>query len=184
MIFDKAFEVERACGKDPSRQGLHNIMLDVAAKRLIAVDGHMLASVPCEPTGHDHTGLVTPEALKAARKAAGKRGTPMLDCNGALTIPAGAAFPRPSEDNVGKFPPVEAVIPEYREGTEGTITVGLDAFKLAELAKCIGSDGQVSLTFKVEAEGKYAGTVSAYLVQSIKGDPNAIGVLMPVGLKK
>ncbi len=174
MQLDKSLKIEGIVSSDVSRPHISAMHLDAAKRVLVATNGHMLASVPVTVDTDDHAGPVTVEALKAARKSAGK-GDPILLVNGAQQIPGGASFPRPSGFT---FPPYEAILPKYKRGDDGTLTIGLNASYLRALADAIGAkDGNIAITINLKdpAHDPFVVTCDA--------DPRAIGVLMPVRLK-
>lgn len=93
-------------GKKEVRLMLQHLLLSVEAKTLTATNGHIIAIVPVEPEEGDTSGYITVEALKAARKS--KQGPRV---NGSLEIVEGASFPRPTEEQDGKFPDASKVMP-------------------------------------------------------------------------
>ena len=164
-------QVELAASTEESRYTLKAVKLDVAGKRLMATDGHILAIVPTEVSENDHDGLINVDAMKAARKLqrAAKSVPIQATVNGKFTI-AAAGQAAEFELETGNFPNVEAVIPKF----EGPPTVTLDAGLLLRLAKAIQTKDH-QLDYPVSLWIKDAN--SAVLV---KGEQDgAIGVLMP-----
>jgi hypothetical protein len=184
MIFDSAFQIEKVVSPDFTRGLLHYVYFDPSKKCLAATDGHCMAIVPATVEESDTEGPVTGEALKAARKAAGKRGTPTIALNGHQAIANGPSFPRPDMAGMS-YPPIDQVIPEYRKGTEGTLTIAFSVDLLAKLAAAIGANDKttiIEMTIKLPpTEGKDKGLVRDPLVikSSNGADPAALGILMP-----
>ena len=175
MILKRELEPERCVSGDATRLHLCNLHLDVDAKRLCATDGHCLVVVPVEVQSGDTSGFVTPAALKAARKAFGKRTDTTLQCNGALAIPAGATFPRPSDS--AQFPPWRQIVPQGKPGDAGTMTFGFNARLLLEVAKGIGAaENHVQVT--IPLPDRDDDFLEPILVTGT--DPDTFGVLMPV----
>lgn len=156
MRFDNRYEIERAISDDTSRPTLVHAHYDLERKRLCATDGHMMAIIPVEPQEGEAAGPVSGESIKAARKATAKMGIAEIHANGALAVLAGPTFPRPRLDGLS-FPPIDEVIPSYKKGDEGTVTIGLDVELLMGLARAIGAGGKkkgarlVYLTIKLPA---------------------------------
>jgi len=149
----------------------------------------MLVVVPVKPEEHDKTGPVSSEAIKAARKILGNKGeTVEFSANGEIKLPGGTIFPRVVG---GHFPPIDAVIPTYKQGSDGTLTIGLDAKYLLELAKALGADKSrptVHLTIQLPTRDK-AGVCSNEVLDPyvVTVGPSkldgAFGVLMPCRVK-
>ena len=151
MIFDKTHQVDAIVSKDTARIALCQAHLDVERKRLEAVDGHMAVSTPVEIEPGDVSGPVSVDALKAARKAAGKGATASIHCNGSLAVPSGPTFPRPDLQGI-KFPSLPAVVPTIKPGDPGTFTINFNVEYLHRLAKAIGTDGAISLTVELDKD--------------------------------
>jgi hypothetical protein len=135
-------EIERVAGKNDIRYYLNYIHFDRDKRNLVATNGHALACITLaedEVLPEDTSGAITEEALKAAVKAAkcsrGRAPAEMLKVNGALEIPDGPTFPRPTEEQAGKFPDYERVIPNMDQLPGKTLTFNIDL--LANLAKAI-----------------------------------------------
>jgi hypothetical protein len=206
MRLNKIYEIERAASKDLTRQHLCHCYLDVEKKRLVATDGHMLVSVPVTdldkspgPCPQDESGFVPTDVIKQARKLTPKTfgGDTIVSANGEHVFIGGATAPRPSQKDC-HFPPYEQVIPDYREGTPGTVTVALDAKLLLELAKAIGKGGGgaalVKLTFPIpgyvepedsaellwsKATAERVATADMLDPFVVEGADGALGILMP-----
>jgi DNA polymerase III sliding clamp (beta) subunit (PCNA family) len=147
MKFDKSIKVETFASKDETRPHLCHTHLDTEACVMVATDGHRMIVTPVadiEPD--DRTGPITEEALKAARKIAGRYVDAAVFANGALTLSNGTSFPRPKEDG---FPPYKQVMP--RAGVEGRRTVGVNAKYLASVFTALG-DCNVTMTIGGELD--------------------------------
>jgi hypothetical protein len=137
--------------------------------------------VPIVAGKSDKTGPVSPEALKAARKFAGKASEVEFSANGHIELVNGATFPRTDR---GQFPPTEQVIPAYKRGTDGTLTVGLNVKYLLALAEALGADKKhpvVHITIQIPTKG--ADMLDPYVVTTSCGRDEAFGVLMPTRVK-
>jgi len=147
-------KIENIVGKNDKRTSVHNVWLDVNAGgttgQLIATNGHMLAVVQCAVNTADVSGYITPEALKAARKA--RRA---ITANGALTIKDGAAFPRPTVENYGEFPNWRAVRPANLAAAQaGECDISFNAKYLLLLAEALDAkNGIVRILFQRKADG-------------------------------
>lgn len=195
MRLNRDYEIERAASKDETRPHLAHCYLDVEKQRLVATDGHMLAMVPVTdldmspgPCPKDESGAVHPDVIKQARKMTPKAlGDAVVSANGQHVFVGGASMPRPEKGSLS-FPPYEQVIPAYRDGNEGTVTIGLDAKLLLELTKAIGKKAVINLTFPLpevtcdETAAEYRARLAAYNMLDpyvIEGAGEALGVLMP-----
>ena len=180
MRLPKACQIELAASGDVARNFCYP-QLDVERKRIVATDGRILACVPVEVEDGDTSGRVSPEALKASRKASGPLGVPTLACGERLITSDGTLFKRPDNDS---FPPVDQVIPEYRPGTAGTVSICLDPALLMALAKALGNGKNhgISLTINLPT-GKERGASAGYSLEPVvvttESCPGGIGVLMP-----
>lgn len=170
MKIDMSYQIELCASKDDTRPSLRHAYYQPDKARIVATDGHRLAIVPVTVDPGDTAGYVTDDALKAARKVGRKvNGIAEIAANGTLHTGAGA-FPRPTE---GTFPPVDAVIPEYRAGADRTASVTFNPELLTGIVKAIGAaKGPVTLTF--DPEDPYAAIVVT------AADNGTIGVLMPM----
>ena len=134
--------IELAVSEDKFRPVMQGVHFDATTKRLIATDGHIMASVPVEADATDHAGIIPVVALKAARKLAkDKRNRAMpaavkIACNGSVTVSDGVA----SETHAyidGTFPNIDLIL-KGAPLPEGPPTIILDAELLLTLAKAIG----------------------------------------------
>ncbi len=167
MKFAKIAHIEKAVEKNNFRPALVNVFLDCDEEqaKLVATDGHILAVIPVEAT-KEEAGLISPDVLKEARKAAPKKSDQAeVTCNGTLSLPDGRVYPRPELQGL-KFPTWRAVLPK-NDGH--TFTIGLNAALLQRLADALGND-VVALTFNFDAP------LGAIAVKGKEGH----GVIMPV----
>lgn len=164
-------EIELAAGTEQSRYTLQAVKLDVANKRMLATDGHILAIVPVEVSETDHDGLLTVDSIKQARKLhKSAKGISEMSVNGKFTVKTGAQSAE-FDLTTGQFPNVDAVVRKC----EGPPTITFNVDLLLRLAKAV-------------AEKKYDGTrvVSLWIKGAndsiiVKGEigNEAVGVLMP-----
>ena len=148
MKFAKIAHIEKAVEKNNFRPALGNVLLDCDEERpqLVATDGHILAVVPVDAT-KEEAGLISPDVVKEARKAAPKKADQAeITCNGTLSLPDGRVYPRPDMEGL-RFPQWRQVLPK---ATGHTFTIGLNAELLQRLADALGDD-VVALTFSLDA---------------------------------
>jgi hypothetical protein len=172
MRLDSRFKIEETASKDAARPHLFSPHLDVEGKRLMACNGYALAIVPCEVEEGDQAGLVPAAACRAAR------GAKHVKAQAEQVVCDGATYARPQDE----FPSVEHALPGFKEGDDGTVTVGLTTDYLIALVKALGAagrGGQIALTIKVPEKGKPV--LDQVLVRPmVMADGPVIGVLMPV----
>lgn len=171
-------KIEGIVSKDVTRPMLNHVHLDVEKKLAVATDGHRLVVVPVQLDAHDVTGPVGVDAIKMARKLKSKHAHELtIVANGACQIEGGPTFPRPTLDGA-KFPPWEQIVPDFKCGDKGTVTVGLNARYLREIADALGSDGAVRITIRLpEDEKDRHGILDPMRVEG--GCLDAYAVLMP-----
>jgi hypothetical protein len=147
------YKPEICAHKDGMRPEIAAPYLDVQRRRVVATDGRMLVAVPVEIESGDVSGFIGPSQLDLAR-GRGPRGT---------------------------FPDWTACVPTFKEGEPGTVTIGISARLLSDLAKALGSDSrrQVALTIKVDGNDA---AYSPMLVRRAENDAglDEVAVLMPV----
>lgn len=179
MHFDHKYQPELCASKDETRPHICHVEYDMEAKRLVATDGHRMVVIPCTPEDGEASGIITADALKAARKVDKKRHAARVHANGALVTGQasdGPTFVRPSRDTA--FPPWKQVMPKWKHGTEGTLTIGVNARYIADAAKALGADN-VWLTVKLPEPGK--AMLDPILVTTGESeDSDASCVVMPV----
>lgn len=157
MKMDPRFRPELCASQDDSRYSLLTPWLDPVKKRVVATNGHMLVAVPVEDVpGHGREEPVGPLQLAMARK--------------------GEDFPHVVGAHV-KYPAYEQVVPTFRPGSPGTVTIGLSAEYLRKIAEALGADkGQVLVTVSVERPFDPLLVTDAWNGR----DLGAYGLLMPV----
>lgn len=174
MKFLDDYRLEKAVEKDGYREALAHAHLDVEAKRAVATNGHLLASVPVEVTSADRTGPIPSAALKCARADHVKARKGLVQNGRTLWV-------RPPRL---QFPDWRKVVPSYRKGEKDHVTICINPKFLAALMEAIGEHGRgrtqvVTLTFpKPDAEGKM---LEPIVVERLgETDENSpLGVLMP-----
>lgn len=169
MQFETHYKIELAVGDD-SRGPLAFVNYDAEKKRLIATNGHVLASVPCTPDEGDHGVLLSVDSIKAARKA--NKSTPTLLCNGVAKVPNGPQFEHP--DAWLKFPEWMRVLPTFDTLSRGTVTVAINPALLMTLAKALGAEKGVVLTLNL------ANMDGPIRVVGSSASNDGLGVLMPM----
>lgn len=158
MRIEKKYKLEKVVSKDrPSLSIIKRI-----GDRLLATNGHVLASVPIEVEEADTADGVSPEALIAARKASHTFDAP-LALGETQAIPGGQTFPKV---DASSFPDVERVTKTARESYK-IIRVGINAKSLHALADALG-DEIVELEISSPSEPIFVRPI---------GD--AFGVIMP-----
>lgn len=140
----------------------------------VSTQGKAMAIVPIahvDPMDEEIKRPVTPynvsqEALKASRKV--KRLEGELKLNGNIELGNGQAFPLPDCLMGINYPRWEVVLPDKAP----TFEVALDAQLLLDLAKALGTDGKVTLSFIDE--------LSPIAVTPNYNGNGEYGVLMPM----
>lgn len=138
MRFSKHYQVYKAAASTAkaSKYAIAAVYLDTKAKRLVATDGRMLASVPVIPEKDDTTGLIACETVKAA-------------CQGAVN--GEAALSRTDQRTVVKTAwgilhatPPDGIFPPYGEyvsqRSDIKVSVTLDVNLLKRLSVALGSN--------------------------------------------
>lgn len=146
----------------------HTPYLDVEKKKIIATDGYKLLALPVTPEEADTSGYIMPESFKYARKLAGKLEEIRLTVNGGVTFPDGSTTPRVSGEAAlqpDDYVDWQRVVP----AGPWTLTVGINADYLLQLAKALGSERVVL---------KFTDAVSAIRVEP-EEQGEGFAVLMP-----
>lgn len=141
MKFDKTFKPELFASPDETRPHFANVHFDADAKALVATDGHRIIVIPVTECADDHSGPISPEVLKEARRIApkGKHAEASVSANGVLKLDTGASYPRP---DVEAFPPYRRVMESApRHDSHGNRTVTINARYLASIFSAIGDTG-------------------------------------------
>ena len=145
-----AAKVEKVASRDLSRPVLCALHLRISEDRKIAhleaTDSYKAVRVPVEIEDQDEAGLVSVDAIAAARRVKGPAAQIVL-CNGDLGVPlAGQRFTRPE----GEFPNLPQLWPE--PAALSSFEIGLNAKFLYELAQGLGSD-TVRIRFHASPDG-------------------------------
>jgi len=169
MILKKTKELNLIIDRKKGNDSLHSILL-TETNELIATDGHILAILHPELEEGDTPGRLPPEAIKEAKKQAGRHAENCvidLTSNDKATLQNGATF---SRDSSSYFPDWKRCIPNTKEHTFRT---GLNANLLLKLAKSIGANGgMVELSFNPEKP-------ESPIVVRGTGSGEDFGVIMP-----
>ena len=173
MKYDANYRPELCLSKDHTRTNICYAHLDTAAKRLFATQGNMIVSIPVEVAREDITGGIGRENLVAAYKGKGKGKNTEIQIDASTTVKHNG------------FPEYfHKVIPEYRIGTPGTISLSFDPKLLKALADAMGTHAIV-LTVPIEDSLTQPIVVQNGCDLTSPGVPKeqqAVGVLMPMSL--
>jgi DNA polymerase III sliding clamp (beta) subunit (PCNA family) len=183
MKIKKIYKLDRAVSRtDANRFATQFVHVDGNNARAVATDGRIMASVPCELSPVEdlvgESALIPVDALKAARKAAGRGAdeVAMHYGEGKVRVDNGDTV-EAFDQGRGEFPNYRNVLPNPEHG----IVVTLNAELLHRLADAIGSDGAVTLTFQKDTDGKLDPKRPIHVVPiSADGDTGAVGVIMPI----
>lgn len=164
--------------KDAVNRSLEHCMLDTARGRLVATNRHMIAVLPVTVGVTDSEGLISPEALKGARKEAitahralvklareEEDATLELRClnSNGLETPEGECYVRPTVDrDQDTYPPVDnAIPPAYSAEDADTCIVGLNVKYLLALAEALGASAQTNhaIELRIKLERRPLGEV-------------------------
>lgn len=178
----KDIKPESACTKDVQRASILEPYLDICEGKgnIIATDGKIMAVVPVEVGEGDTSGYLSGDALKAARKCAGRCEAATLEANSNVSLPSGVTMPRNGKvDGDYQFPNWRAVMPDEKNGYK--FAVAIDARRLWALAQAMGTQG-VALLMKspdepVIVRPQYCGKHSD---AKPPANMDARGVIMPV----
>lgn len=172
MKTNKDCKIEAVISRDASRPSLGAPYFRGGA--LWATDGRAMVKLPVESDETDAEGWVPLDALKAARKLAGRLDTVSIHLNGAATLCNGAAFPRLDDKRREgtQWPNCERVFDDAM-GKETKFSVAFDVRLLAAIADAMGTD-QVKLDLTDEL------TVIRVSPVGKAPSPDARGVLMPI----
>lgn len=180
----KAPEIERAASSDESRPVLCHAYLNVEDGTLEATDSYMAVIVPVEIEDGDTSGPIPRDALKAQRKAS-KRYPASLSVNGDVALRdtyegTEQTWKRP---DVGQWPNLRKITPDDLSG----FRIGLNAAKLLDLAKALGSDGEVTLEFRRQRNTYEEGEAVGYFPDrlgpmkvTVPSGGDSWGILMPL----
>ena len=171
-------KIEACVSQGKGRYSTDTVKLDVAAKKLVATDGHILAAVPVQIDETDHSGLLGVHVVKAVRNMAKReKFNPTVSVNGSINV-IGVNEKAEYATAEGTFPNWENAIPKVK----GKPTISFDVNLLVRLADALrsgaGTKGVKHVSLWIRND------VDAILVKSTESeDSEAIGVMMPVNLQ-
>lgn len=169
MRLDPRYRVEKVVSKDFLRPPLTAAHLNVETKRLLATNGMAAVSVPVEVEAGDRSGLVPVRALKQHRKGA------KVVARLGLVVAGDELYRRGKNDHpLGVEKTRAGIWPTFKRGEKGTVSIGISAALLHELANALGESypAGVVLTFRPK-------TLDPILVEPASAG-EAVGVLMPM----
>jgi hypothetical protein len=165
MQIDRSYKLEKCVSTDPNRENLANIF--VTKRHAMATNGTVLAIVPVVSDDVDTVGLMSADALKAARKLTPAReGTINIGLNGSQQLKDGTKIPRPEDC---KSPRIFHLLRHAHKDRQ--YKIGLNAAMLKTLADALGSE-EVILDFGT--------ATSAILVTPKQQTPGTLGLIMPI----
>lgn len=169
-------KIESCVTTDKHRPSMQNVWIDDG--KAICTDGHVLAVVPVQMDEHDTPGYISPDALKAARKAQKKADKLEIAANGSLAF-SGITMPRPTVEDIGKYPNWSGVFPSPDDPVQYEVAINVD--KLKQVADAIGVS---VLRFKFR-KNTQAVELFPYVARSSDSvpEPDARGLVMPVRLQ-
>lgn len=171
MKFLYPAKLEAAVSKDASRYSIQNVYLDVANRRAVATDGHILTVHPVVIEDGDTSGWLTREALEAYRKASRKHDYGLKCTPTALLVQnTSVSYPRP-EYQPGSFPNYEAVMPA-RESVSAKPVVTLNFELLKRLVDSLGTDKDGTIAIFA------SDNLRAHIVKTTAD--GAIGIISPL----
>ncbi len=191
MKLSKKYKPELCVSPDTTRLNIAHCNIDAEGK-IVATNGQVMVVCPVELSKDtegkviDALGNLAADTVKVARKASGKNDIQLTLCEKEVALSNGVKMPR--AENIGpNFPPWRQVLPSYKAGDEGTITIGISADLLITLAKALGENKgntphEVTLTFPSPGLADRYADLDPIVVQAVKAD-EAIGVIMPVRVK-
>lgn len=181
MKIDKTSKLEKCAATSPTRYAMDVVYLDLQDKKhpvAVATDGKVLAVVPVELEDGDEAGMIPIEALKEARRGAGRGDTARIEVNGTLRAwgkKGPVTYERP--DDV-PFPDWRAVTKHEAQTTDKSLRVCLNAKLLLNLAQALGSD---SVELRFQPFDTDNGQVCPMDVRPVQGGVHdAHGVIMPI----
>jgi hypothetical protein len=165
MQIDRSYKIEKCVSADPNRENLGNIF--VTKRHAMATNGTVLAIVPVVSDDVDTSGLMSADALKAARKLTPAReGAIHIGLNGSQQLRDGTKIPRPKDH---KQPRIFHLLRHAHKDRQ--YKIGLNASMLKTLADALGSE-EVVLEFGT--------STSAILVTPKQQTPGTLGLIMPI----
>lgn len=175
MKVRKTYRPEVLCCKDKKFHNLSDPYLNAAEGRLLATNGHALVSLPVETEKNERSRYVGRNLLKVGRALAGK----VIDFEIEEDEIKGPGVLWPSEQMGRSFPDVAGVMPTFKRGDKGTITLTLNARLLLQVAIAMGHE-LVAITAPItRAKDGHSG---ALLVHPVDSAAEELGLLMPIGM--
>ena len=177
---DRTWKLEKVAMKDGGRfPAITEALLKDG--NITVTNGRTLCRHRVELEEGDTEGLISMEAVKAARKARSR-----ISCNGRLDTRE-ASFKR-TELAEGDFPNADIVVKGALENIEktGTLVLTLNAKLLLDLADAMGASGAamgkasdrcIRLLIPTDLDGK---TNLPVVVRTLEGDDGPLGIIMPL----
>ena len=167
MKIERKFKIEKCVSTDESRPNLQNIY--VTRRHAMATNGRYLAIVPVVLQEDDEIGMVSPEALKHARKVSAKGlDTVQIVLNGAQVLSDGTIMNRPEGE---KPPHTFRILRDAHSNRK--YRVGINANYLKDLSGALGND---ELILEIGDPN------SAILVRPVHSESGTVGLIMPIRL--
>lgn len=156
MRIDRKYKLDKLTAGE-SRQHIAHVYLDAEKSELRVTNGHAAVIVPCEVAKDDVSG---PLPLMRLARPEGDD----------YEVHAGKDAVSVKRPNVGAFPPLESVLPKFKEGDPGTFTVAFDPGLLAKVAAAMGDPLVIVMTFRAPED---------IIRVSRSDEPEIIGAMMP-----
>ena len=175
MKIDKKYKIEEAASSDKTRYAINCVRIDAlnGSAKAIATDGKIMAIVPIELQDGDKSEVSLPcDAIKAARKAAGKVFAPQIKLNGHAVVEDGNGS-RAFNYNEDRYPNFAQVIPKESKPDE-VYNISFDVKLLTRLWKALGGEDcrQAIVKLKIRKDDHCPMEVSV-------GDGQGYGIIMP-----
>lgn len=143
MIINKNNKVHECCSTDVQRPALNHVLFN--GERLIATDGHILASVAPESLdGEAEKALIPVEALKTATKPSGSLHAIVFHADNETMSAFGGGqeviVRQPADVGPDQYPNCDRIMPPEEQIKAPQLRIGLNAKLLLRLAKALGTD--------------------------------------------
>ena len=170
MRFPKNCAIEKCVSPESRAYGTTYVAFDADAQSLVATDGCGMVVLPVDAGASDVDGLIPPEAINAARKAAvGRNGDAILAVNGDVKLQDGRTWPK----GAATFPDWRSVQPKEAPVFKVTLNVTL-------LARLCAALGVHCATLEVGAPGAPIHVIPV-AVNGERAMPGSRALLMPMG---